>query len=87
MAKFFGNLFYYLSPFSILIVSSFILQLVRDPYHTERWTNQLGSLFLPLFFLLGFCYLLLRMVLGDRVLLIWLVEICIMMVIYGCLGW
>jgi len=81
--QFFKNFFYYLSPFSLVIAFSFIGVLLHgDPYHTERWTNQAAAVFLPAFFILGTLYVIIRLVLKEHVLWIWIVETFVLILIY-----
>ena|GEM_PF-4145111 len=83
-AQFFKNFFYYLSPFSVVIALTFFIGLFfrNDPYHTERWTNQIGGMFIPAFFILGTFYLIIRLVLKERILWIWIVETLILFLIF-----
>ena len=83
-AQFFKNFFYYLSPFSMVIAFSLIIGLFfrGDPYHTERWTNQASSIFIPAFFILGTLYVIIRLILKERILLIWIIEALILLLFY-----
>lgn len=82
--QFFKNFFYFFSPFSGVIAYSLIGLLFRnDSYHTERWTNQAASLLIPAFFLLGPLYIIIRLVLKEQVLWIWIVETFILILIYS----
>jgi hypothetical protein len=83
ITQFFKNFFYFLSPFSLLITFSFVGVLLHDDkYHTERWTNQAAAMFLPAFFILGTLYAIIRLVLKEQVLWIWVVETIILFLIY-----
>lgn len=80
--QFFKNLSYYFSPFSLLIIFSFLGVLFDKRGETEGWAHSAASMFIPAFFILGALYALIRIVLKERILWIWIVEIFILLLIY-----
>ena len=80
--QFFKNVSYYLSPFSLLIIFSFLGVLFDKPGETKRWAHSAASMFIPAFFILGALYAIIRIVLKERILWIWIVEIFILLLIY-----
>ncbi len=72
--KFIKNLFYYLSPFSLVIIYCIVGVLLKKPGETSHWTHIAASMLIPSFFILGGLYAIIRLVLKERILWIWAVE-------------
>ena len=79
--RFFKNLFYYLSPFSLVIIYCIVGALLKTPYETSHWTHIAVSMLIPAFFILGGLYAIIRLVLKERILWIWVVEALILLLV------
>lgn len=79
--KFFKNLLYFLSPFSLVIIYCIVGALLKKPGETSHWTHIAASMLVPAFFILGGLYAIIRLVLKDRVLWMWIIEAVILLLV------
>jgi len=79
------TVFYFLSPFILALLFCFIAFIIdknRFQGDTTKWTHFVGGLFFPAFFILGAADVIVRLIIRERVLAIWLVELILLLIIY-----
>jgi len=79
------TILYFLSPFILAILICFIGFLIdknRFQGDTKEWSHFVAGLFFPAFLILGAADLLVRLIIKERVLLIWLIELTLLLFIY-----